>query len=96
MTARATLTPLRSLAMVRLADDLVVRRKASAGPENDTTGSKQPVMGLLPKGAMQVENSSIRLQGDQLLTKSGESGTEAAWRDLAHVLLCTNEFIYVD
>ena len=30
----------------------------------------QAVMGLLPKGAMQVENGSIRLQGDQLLTKS--------------------------
>ena len=30
----------------------------------------QAVMGLLPKGAMQVESGSIRLQGDQLLTKS--------------------------
>src|SRR5712671_2237560 len=30
----------------------------------------QAVMGLLPKGAMQVERGSIRLQGDQLLTKS--------------------------
>src|ERR1044072_8523453 len=28
------------------------------------------VMGLLPKGAMQIESGSIRLQGDQLLTKS--------------------------
>ena len=30
----------------------------------------QAVMGLLPKDAMQVETGSIRLQGDQLLTKS--------------------------
>ena len=30
----------------------------------------QAVMGLLPKGAMQVESGSIRLQGDELLTKS--------------------------
>src|SRR6266540_977499 len=30
----------------------------------------QAVMGLLPKGAMRVESGSIRLQGDQLLTKS--------------------------
>ena len=30
----------------------------------------QAVMGLLPKDAMQVESGSIRLQGDQLLTKS--------------------------
>src|SRR4029434_7496671 len=28
--------------------------------------------------------------------KSGQPQTEAAWRDLAHVLLCSNEFIYVD
>src|SRR5947208_4228281 len=30
----------------------------------------QAVMGLLPKGAMRVESGWIRLQGDQLLTKS--------------------------
>src|SRR6267142_898740 len=30
----------------------------------------QAVMGLLPKAAMRVESGSIRLQGDQLLTKS--------------------------
>jgi peptide/nickel transport system ATP-binding protein len=30
----------------------------------------QAVMGLLPKGAMRVESGAIRLQGDQLLTKS--------------------------
>ena len=32
----------------------------------------------------------------ELLAKSGQPETEAAWRDLAHVLLCSNEFIYVD
>jgi hypothetical protein len=32
----------------------------------------------------------------QLLAKSGQTETETAWRDLAHVLLCTNEFIYLD
>ena len=33
----------------------------------------------------------------QLLAKSGQSEeTETAWRELAHVLLCTNEFIYLD
>ena len=30
----------------------------------------QAVMGLLPKGAMQVESGSIRLRGRRLLTKS--------------------------
>ncbi len=34
--------------------------------------------------------------GHQLLAKSGQSGAADAWRDFAHVLLCTNEFIYVD
>ena len=32
----------------------------------------------------------------QLLAESGGSEGETAWRDLAHVLLCSNEFIYVD
>src|SRR5437763_16089543 len=30
----------------------------------------QAVMGLLPKGAMQVETGSIRLQGEELTTRS--------------------------
>ncbi|GDY19028.1 hypothetical protein LBMAG56_03730 [Verrucomicrobiota bacterium] len=34
--------------------------------------------------------------GHHLLAQSGEPHTEAAWRDLAHVLLCANEFVYVD
>jgi hypothetical protein len=34
--------------------------------------------------------------GHQLLAKSDSPGTETPWRDLVHVLLCTNEFIYVD
>ncbi|MEO8429513.1 MAG: DUF1553 domain-containing protein [Verrucomicrobiota bacterium] len=31
-----------------------------------------------------------------LIAQSGGPETETAWRDLAHVLLCSNEFIYVD
>ena len=34
--------------------------------------------------------------GLQLVAKSSSLDAEAAWRDCAHVLLCTNEFIYVD
>ncbi len=34
--------------------------------------------------------------GHQLLAQSGEPHAEAAWCDLAHVLLCANEFVYVD
>ncbi len=32
----------------------------------------------------------------QLLARLGEREAEAAWRDLAHVLLCSNELVYVD
>ena len=32
----------------------------------------------------------------QLLAKAGQAEPETGWRDLAHVLLCANEFIYVD
>jgi hypothetical protein len=34
--------------------------------------------------------------GRNLIAKFGGPDTEAAWRDFAHVLLCSNEFIYVD
>lgn len=34
--------------------------------------------------------------GHRLLTHSGGSDSEGAWRDFAHVLLCSNEFVYVD
>jgi hypothetical protein len=33
---------------------------------------------------------------NQLLAKCGKEEGEAGWRDLAHVLLCANEFVYVD
>jgi hypothetical protein len=32
----------------------------------------------------------------RLLADLGGATSEAAWRELAHVLLCSNEFIYVD
>ena len=32
----------------------------------------------------------------RLIIQNGGPGSEGAWRDLAHVLLCGNEFIYVD
>ncbi len=32
----------------------------------------------------------------QLVSSSGQPSTEAGWTDLAHVLLCSNEFIYID
>ena len=32
----------------------------------------------------------------QLLARPRQDGPDAAWRDLAHVLLCGNEFVYLD
>jgi hypothetical protein len=32
----------------------------------------------------------------EVLAASGKDGTGAAWRDLAHVLFCSNEFVYLD
>jgi hypothetical protein len=34
--------------------------------------------------------------GHSLIAQSGGPEVETAWRDFAHVLLCSNEFIYVD
>ena len=36
------------------------------------------------------------LQISRRLLNQGGAGTESAWSDLVHVLLCSNEFIYVD
>jgi hypothetical protein len=43
-----------------------------------------------PAGAEEVRIAK------QLLIKSGGADSAAAWTDLAHVLLCGNEFIYVE
>ena len=32
----------------------------------------------------------------RLLARLGKGDAEAAWRDVAHVLLCGNELIYID
>lgn len=34
--------------------------------------------------------------GRQLIASAGGPANEAAWRDFAHVLLCSNEFVYID
>ncbi len=34
--------------------------------------------------------------GRQVLAQSAEPDSESGWTDLAHVLLCSNEFIYID
>jgi hypothetical protein len=60
---------------------------------SDETGRIQWVSQILFSRAARGEEISI---ARQLLAKSGQPEKETAWRDLAHVLLCTNEFIYLD
>jgi len=59
----------------------------------DETGRIQWVSQILFARPAREEELAI---AHQLLAKAGQSETESAWRDLAHVLLCTNEFIYLD
>ncbi len=61
--------------------------------DGDETARIQRAYQLLFGRPARAEEIAI---GHQVLDKSSELGTEAAWRDFAHVLLCSNEFIYVD
>jgi hypothetical protein len=45
--------------------------------------------------ARPASDEEIRL-ARQILARPGNGGAHAAWRDLAHVLLCSNEFVYLD
>ena len=45
--------------------------------------------------ARPARNEEIEI-AHELLAKPGQSVEESGWSDLAHVLLCTNEFIYLD
>jgi hypothetical protein len=60
--------------------------------DGETKGINRAYQLLFARPARKEEVAIAR----ELLAKSGQPQTEAAWRDLAHVLLCSNEFIYVD
>jgi hypothetical protein len=62
-------------------------------PSKDQNPRIQRLFALLfSRPAAETE---VRL-AQSLLARLGKGESETAWRDLAHVLLCTNEFLYVD
>jgi hypothetical protein len=82
------------------ADELeIARQLLSMNPplHPSQEGNIQPVVETkLPSSeGLGVGSSSVHTSfGNRRLSSPADA--EAAWRDLAHVLLCTNEFIYVD
>ena len=68
------------------------KRILREAPADETTRIQWAYQVLFARPARTEELAIAR----QLLAKSGQPEAETAWRDLAHVLLCTNEFIYVD
>ncbi len=60
--------------------------------KGDETARIQAAYQILYGRPARVEELEIARQ----VLKAGKAGPEAAWRELAHVLLCTNEFIYMD
>ena len=60
---------------------------------NDEEARIQQAFQLLFNRSASVEETQFALQ---LLAESRQYGTEVAWSDLAHVLLCANEFVYLD
>jgi hypothetical protein len=71
----------------RLAERLL--REA---PGDDTARIQRAFQLLFARPAGAEEIALAR----QVLAASGKGGPAAAWRDLAHVLLCSNEFVYLD
>ena len=86
-------------ALVMLNNDFVqiqatelAKRLLHEAPGDEVARIQRVYEWLFARPAREEEVAIAR----QLLAKSGQPGSEAAWRDLAHVLLCTNEFIYLD
>jgi hypothetical protein len=77
---------------VRTQADRLAARLAREAPA-DETGRLQYAYQLLFARSASPEEVAI---GRDFLARAGQPGAESAWRDLAHVLLCSNEFIYVD
>ncbi len=60
---------------------------------NDPDARVQRLFRLL--FARPAEAEEVKL-ARELLARPGNGGPESSWRDLAHVLLCGNEFVYLD
>jgi hypothetical protein len=70
----------------------LAERLAREVPGDDTARIQRAFQLLFARPASAEEVALAR----QVLTSSGKGGPATAWRDLAHVLLCGNEFVYLD
>jgi len=67
-------------------------RLAHDAPNDDTARIQRAYQLLFARPASAEE---VRI-GREFLAQAGKAGADAAWQDLAHVLLCSNEFVYLD
>jgi cytochrome c553 len=70
----------------------LAERLAREAPAADTVRIRRAYQLLFSRPPTAEEVSIAR----QLLARDGAHGAEQAWTDLAHVLLCSNEFVYLD
>jgi hypothetical protein len=70
----------------------LAERLARDAPGDETARIQRAYQLLFARPASAEE---IRI-GREFLAHTDKSGADAAWLDLAHVLLCSNEFVYLD
>src|SRR5262249_23107691 len=71
---------------------LLAERLARDVPEDQTERIRHAYRLLFHRRPSAEEVAILR----KVLAGAGKGGADAAWRDLAHVLLCCNEFVYLD
>jgi hypothetical protein len=98
-TERRTSSTVAPQALLMLNHDYVLAqanhlaaRLAHEEPCNETARIERAYLLLFSRPARPDEIEICR----DLLTRAGSKGSAAAWADLAHVLLCSNEFVFLD
>ncbi len=70
----------------------LAKRLAREVPSDETARIQRAYQLLFARPASTEETTICR----QILAQAGSQGAEQGWWDLAHVLLCSNEFVYLD
>ncbi len=98
-TEKRTVSTVAPQALLLLNHDFVLAqaehladRLAREASGDDTRRIERAYSLLFSRPARAAEIEICR----QLLARAGRNGARAAWADLAHVLLCSNEFVYLD
>lgn len=96
---KRTLSTVATQALFLLNDDFVLtqaarlaERLAREVPEDETVRIQRAYQLLFSRPAS-AEEINI---GQRFLAQARKTKADVAWRDLAHVLLCSNEFVYLD